>query len=185
MKTEAYIVLGPSRSGTSLAMGLLSSMGVHLGDNLKMEGINNPCYYEDMDLIDLLVYRKNVDPRDIVKRLAVKPKWGMKLPRLLFHWDLFAPFIPNPRFVVARRSLDSIADSQVATMHRNPKEKALASALRQYALIASYAEPRFDIRFEDWFNDKRDDQLQRLADFAGLSVTTESRELIQTNLKRF
>lgn len=177
---ESYIVLGAPKSGTSLTMGLLAKMGVHIGDNLKKGG-PNPNYFEDKELVRY--DKEGGDPKEIVDKLKSE-KWGMKLPQLVFYWQDFEPYIENPRFVVCHRDRGAHIKSFRRWVDKVSREEAEERINRNYNAVAQLPDvPTLHVNFEDWF--KGDEQLQRLAEFAGLEVTEEARNLINPKLQHY
>lgn len=183
-ETEAYIVVGPERTGTSLAMGVLAAMGVYIGDDYKTRGPFNPCYYEDNGLHQLLKFGQG-SAAEIVNRLGVQPKWGMKLPRLSFSWtDLFGPLVKTPKFVVTHRETEAAVQS---FKHSCGPERSLDEIRRHqlshYDAIDKFATDRIDVYFEKWFSGEG--QLVELAHFAGVTVTPEAKALVNPRERHY
>lgn len=133
--TRTVVVLGVPRSGTSATAGMLEILGVNMGDCEKRDELN-PCgYYEDKDFMlllhrvcdmvgrewngftpldpeSVLAYRDKVDGdvRDLVdKRTQNADAWGWKAPLTGPLFDLFAPYLTNPYFVVVLRNPMDVA----------------------------------------------------------------------------
>ena len=136
MKT--VVVLGPCRSGSSMLAGVLSCLGVDMGDSVslsKWKHLNKYGCYEDEDFVDLI--------RRIVIRagshldwfsfpseedvLGVQPFFDMEIKRLIksrqkdlwgwkFPWSgavmhLLHQYLVNPFYIVLRRDSKSVARS--------------------------------------------------------------------------
>ena len=180
---EAYIVFGHHRTGTSLTMGILRALGVWIGDDYKMEGPKNPCYFEDNGLIDFIINRKGT-PEAIVNRLSQKQKWGMKLPQLVHYWDRFKDLIPDPRFVITHRDMDACITSIMRTSGK-PRSQVISEIENTYRLIEeiTLGHRRIYIKFERWFPPEK--QLKELSDFVGLAVTHKALRLPRLRYKHF
>jgi len=182
---EAYIVIGMPRTGTSLAMGLLSKMGVYTGVSRK--GANNPNYYEAQILFDLINHKEGVTAEQVVKELSTgRDKWGMKHPTIANRWDEFQPFIERPRFVVCHRIDESAQyQSHIAAIRVQSLESFRRRARLYHDRVVEITDghPVFHCNYEQWFSSSA--QLRNLATFAGLKVTPEAADLIDPTLKHY
>jgi hypothetical protein len=172
--SEAYIVVGPPRSGTSLAAGLLCALGVDFGGNYK-GGRFNPVYYEDLALANFFLNGEGT-PKEIVERLQRSSKWGMKFPRLCLYWSLFEGLVTKPHFIVTLRSLESIVASR---KHSSCPQLSLSQIRedteKHYRGMKALQGPKLCVWFENWFTSE--EQLNRLAAFVGLPVTEKAQKL--------
>lgn len=188
--SECYVVLGPSRTGTSLCAGLIKEMGVWLGNQLKKGGSYgaNQNYYEDMGLVKLATKEQGT-ARDIVKRLE-RPKWGIKMPHLIRLWEQhgFDSLIENPRFIVCHRNTQAVITSQYIWVDRKSTlEQKTAGVANYYTKVHDIVgiRPCLHIQYEFWFNYKqREEQLEELGRFTGLEVTNKVRNVINPDLWR-
>ena len=188
MTSECYLVLGPDRTGTSLCAGLIKSMGVWLGNNLKQnlnEGqVSNRYYNEDLALIELALRGKG-SAKEIVDRLK-RPKWGLKLPHLLKVWPSFEPLIENPKFIVCYRNPEDHYHSYNKWINRSSK-KYVEEVVDGYYLRSSEIirdRQTFNVDFDLWFGKLRDSQLRCLSEFVGLPITGEVVKQIKPELRR-
>lgn len=181
--TQAFIVIGPPRTGTSLTMGLLTKMGVWGGEDYR-EGPNNPCYYEDRTLFDWVAQKATAE--EVVKKLAVKPKWGMKHPRIAERWDEFEELIKNPHFIIThRRNLRAQIKSHQRAIRKQSESEIIDRNSRYYGCTVPLQDryPCLHVYFEDWF-DHTDWALSRLAGFAGVDlIPDEVEQLINPSLR--
>jgi len=186
MPNICVAVLGPAKSGTSLTAGLLRTMGVDFGTHLKMQGPAPHRYYEDFDVINMLLKDNpnKTTPEAIVKRLA-KPLWGIKLPRLTFDWHLFAPYVDEVRFVVTRRNILAHRRSYQQQVARVTDKKFFSMLDRQYSTLAQFANPRIEISFDNWFTDSAESQLWSLSKYVGGHLTEETRQLIDHRMRHY
>jgi len=186
--SQAYIVVGMPRTGTSLTMGLLAAMGVFVGREMR-KGRYNPNYFENQQMFDWINGVRGVKAKDIVAKLSYgNEKWGMKHPNLATRWSELAEFVRNPHFVVThRKDFKAQATSHRAVIRKQSLKSLKIRHTKYYQTVARISEglPRIDVYFEDWFNDNKEDQLRRLADFAGLTITGSARGLIDPKLKHF
>lgn len=138
---KTVIVLGCSRSGTSMTAGILDIVGVKMG-NLRDPAPENPKgYFEDKDFLslcddmliaadpaahsfnpppvqDILKTKDRFDTR--IKRLlkkraleAGRESWGWKVTITCFTIRLFLPYLKSPHFVIVFRNHLDIAKSMV------------------------------------------------------------------------
>jgi hypothetical protein len=146
---KTVIVLGTARSGTSVTAGMLSSLGVNMG-NVGYATESNPRgAFEDRDFerfhkemfnaIDggktywdpptreRALAEKPVVDSHIARLMAEKSKgqklWGWKHPRSVLTIDLFLPYVTNPHFVMVFRNPLAIAYSSVE--HTKNREKSV------------------------------------------------------------
>ena len=180
--------LGMPRTGTSLTMGLLNEMGVHVGPCRK--GKNNPNYYEGTRLFDY-ISKGEGSVLEVVELLDVAPKWGMKQPNIATRWDEFSPILNNERFsihfvVTHRRNKDAQYKSHLKAIRRQPRDDFDERGKKYYDTVDDITENehRIDVFFEDWFNQTKSKQMKDLADFAGLQVTQSALDLINPNLSK-
>ena len=133
---KCVVVLGPPRSGTSLTAGILSKMGVDMGNIRPLDTQNPTGYFEDKDFLSLIdkIYEaaqpgsNGFNPPCIENILAQKDRFDEKIGQLVQHrlsacksaiwgWkavgtsftiDLFLPHLVSPHFVaVLRHPLDT------------------------------------------------------------------------------
>ncbi len=183
--SQAYIVLGMPRTGTSLAMGLLTAMGVYIGKATRKGG-NNPEYFENRTLFNFIQRKKGYTAQTVIQELQVVEKWGMKQPNIIRYWDEFKPLIRNPHFIIThRRDLDAQYQSHTAAIRIQSRKSFDKRNHDYYSSLEAIIEdhPRIDVTYEDWFKDEQ--QLERLAEFSGLTVTQSSRNLINPKLKHY
>ena len=185
-ETECYIVLGPPRTGTSLAAGLLQNLGVYGGEPTDFRrGSNNPHYYEHQ-LVFEFVSGRIPSFAPLVGFFSRFPKWFIKQPRLLQRWDEVEPLLPAYRFVVTHR-YDKTAQYQShrRAIRNQTREEFEQRTKRYYAdlLEITGGHPRADVWFEDWFEDTT--QLEYLAEFVGLPLTQPAIELVDPTLKHY
>lgn len=136
MKT--VLILGPCRSGTSTLAGILSRLGVQMGDEGRLENwkhLNEHGCYEDEDFVDLvrrvvigtgchltwfdfpskeavLAQKAAFDGR--IRRLVERKRgeiWGWKFPWTAAVLPLLEPHLEDPRYIVMRRDPRAIAQS--------------------------------------------------------------------------
>ena len=128
------VILGMHRSGTSMIAGLLTRLGVHMGDKLVGACWSNPMgHFEDQEFYELneRILRAaggtwDAPPgREAILRQAdtfngeiatlvggrTPRAWGWKDPRTCLTAELFLPHLRNARFIVCHRQAASIAAS--------------------------------------------------------------------------
>lgn len=173
------------RTGTSLAMGLLSKMGIFTGESRK--GKNNPEYFENQLLFDFINHKDHVSAEQVILSLSEgHKKWGMKQPNIVNRWEELKPLIDNPHFVIThRRDLKAQFRSHQKAIRNQSWYSFQQRQIEYYTSVKRIAagHPEIHFNYEDWMTDKK--ALQRLADFAGVSVTQEAKDFINPSLKHF
>jgi hypothetical protein len=128
--SQAVIITGMHRSGTSLVSNLLQSAGVNIGDRLLDANVANPRgYFEDVDFYtyhEQLLHEQgqtylHVDQgfvfaptpaavegaRQLLDQRAGRPLWGWKDPRTSLFLNFWHELLPDARYVfVYRHPLD-------------------------------------------------------------------------------
>ena len=150
---KTIIVLGAPRSGTSMAAGILSLIGVNMGNLRKADSENPKGYFEDKDFLSVCTdILKAVESKsngfnvpDIEDILKVKNQfneriesllfnksndsglndWGWKVTTTCFTIELFSPFLRNPYFIVILRNPYDIAKSMVKYSRNKPIYKEI------------------------------------------------------------
>jgi hypothetical protein len=124
--SQAVIITGMHRSGTSLVSSLLQQTGVHVGERLIAANEANPRgYFEDVDFYEFhegLLHARGqtylyLEPdfsfeptaaesaraAELVKERAGRPVWGWKDPRTSLFLTFWKQHVPNARFVFVYR----------------------------------------------------------------------------------
>lgn len=134
--TKTVVVLGMHRSGTSAVAGMLTKLGVNMGENLYPPDHGNPLgHYEDVDFMDantailraaggewhnppsdfqIRVFGAREGQRviDLINdRNAKHQIWGFKDPRTCLTLPLYLPHLPNAHFIIIKRDCHEIARS--------------------------------------------------------------------------
>lgn len=164
---KTVIVLGPARSGTSLAAGMAHTLGYNMNPKKMGDDGHNPRGgFEDVQLIKITAELKQgeclgLDMRMheiIFQRDGDGERWGFK-SALTHHCldDIFGYF-HNPVFIVTRRDLEDNAKSwqhHMATVFATPvtDEEAIDRIAEDYKILEAALEkypdvPRFDIQYE-------------------------------------
>lgn len=131
---KTVVVLGMHRSGTSMVTGVLSRLGVDVGQELLGKHWSNPLgHFEDRDFLELnnrileaaggswdappsedairaqmANFIKEV--KDVIGRKN-SSIWGWKDPRTSLTIELYLPYLTNPYFIVCHRDFKAIAES--------------------------------------------------------------------------
>ena len=135
---KEVIILGMHRSGTSMVGGVLSRLGVDLGDDSPGRQISNPLgHFEDRDFlkinvailaeaggswnhppqaIKILENGKKYFPQiqnllDSRREITRGRPWGWTDPRTSLTLELFVPYLSNAFFIWCQRNPDEIAAS--------------------------------------------------------------------------
>ena len=133
-KQKTVVVLGMHRSGTSMTAGILTILGINMGDKLIGPSWSNPLgHFEDKEFVELndkildeaggswydppprkeiLKLKSEFSQR--IKSLLLQRElmlWGWKDPRTSLTIELYLPYLKNPYFVVCYREPKEIAQS--------------------------------------------------------------------------
>jgi hypothetical protein len=130
------VILGMHRSGTSMVAGILTKLGINMGDELLGKTPSNPFgHFEDRDFVNLnnsiLLKAKgswdeppsekdilsqaddfnNEIQKLIKKKSDLRNIWGWKDPRTSLTIKLYIPYLKNPYFIICHRKNTEIANS--------------------------------------------------------------------------
>ena len=132
---RTVIILGAARSGTSVTTGILSVLGLDVGNVRPPDETNPHGYFEDAEVSKLIseIYalaggtglnppakEKILEQRERVdkkveqfcqKRSKNKKIWGWKVPGTNLVIELFLPYLVNPHFVIVFRNPLMVAKS--------------------------------------------------------------------------
>lgn len=180
-KSEIVVVIGPGRSGTSLAMNLLVDAGMRTGRLTEQVDTANPMGdFEDQDIIRIheAIYntlgilpllprdiartefgriRENVDEltRLVAQAAEGGTPWGFKDPRtssLLPVWDMvFRAAGVTPRYVLCVRHPGAVATSMKTHFARSDEQGELLWATRVAESLLNAGSEAFLLHYEDWF----------------------------------
>ena len=186
-------VVGADRSGTSLAVNLLSDLGFYAkSDNRPPDKFNPQGYGETKNLSEInnrilsifggptllptrLPQGWEKDPRlepvrelaaDLVGEMNQHKRWVWKNePLTLPFWRGFVP--PGHRYVICVRNPMASIESQQKALGASRNGAALIWFNRNLAAIRNTSgERRFFLFYDDYF-DQKSDQVGRLTDFVG------------------
>lgn len=133
---QTVVILGNQGSGTSMTAGIISKLGVAIGENLfRILDNKLRCGYgEDMDFVTLnsqivnVTRQTGMNPHDKDNILAQKEKfsdeiqklikhkqkfglWGWKNPLTIVTIELYLPYIVNPYFLICDRKQQGITNN--------------------------------------------------------------------------
>ena len=151
--SQAIVVTGMHRSGTSLVMRLLQGLGVNIGERLLEGAPGNPRgFFEDVDFYELhqailrrcglsilvedaadipeLTEREARGARSILAERESLELWGFKDPRTSLFLDFWSRQLPGARYVL---------------LYRHPVEVVL-SLLRRGSDLGALANPLIALR---------------------------------------
>ncbi len=155
--SQAVIISGMHRSGTSLVSSLLQRAGVNVGGQLLAANVANPRgYFEDVDFYefqDALLHARNqtylyvedhfhFEPtreeldraRQLIDQRSHLPVWGWKDPRTSLFLDFWHELLPGARYVFVYRHPFEVLLSLVrrGDFHNHPALTAGLSAWLVY-----------------------------------------------------
>jgi len=136
--SKSVIILGMHRSGTSMIGGVLTCLGVDLGEDSPGKQTSNPLgHFEDREFLELNrkiikaaggtwdnppgspqilnTLEKFADEIAELVRIKVDQHphalWGWKDPRTSLTVGLYIPYLKNPYILICQREPDQIAES--------------------------------------------------------------------------
>jgi len=199
MKNRTVITLGKGRCGSSMIAGILSKLGVDMGDDgeYKDPSYNRWGYWQNKEILkfnQVLIQKEGLEweklpseeetmklfpeYKEEVKALVEKhrkePIWGWKEERTLFTYPLFLQFVENPYFIVIHREMEAhVGSSMRSSGLRDPvktRETIENYYLRVDELFKKHKYPRLDVKYDDFFK-RANKEIKRMIDFLGISPT--------------
>lgn len=195
------VLLGATRSGTSVTAGVLAGLGVNFGSNLRPADSRNPFgYFEDRDFLDLnrrilaaaggnsfqpparddiLAQRRRFED-EIAELVASRDErlWGWKTTNTCLTLELFLPHLSNPRLILLTRDPLATARSQVSfTDGQLRLTESLRVVVTYYARLLDVVErheeiPHFSLSYEELLREPVA-TASRLTHFLHLSLPPE------------
>jgi hypothetical protein len=205
-RLRTVVVLGLARSGTSVVTGMLKILGVDMGPSTD-DDANPRGSHEDIDfakfhreLFEMAGHGTGYwNPPSREQILALRPRvnaivqgllqkksegktlWGWKHSRTILTYELFLPYLVNPRFILVFRNLIGTALSSVehTRKYRNPVDFSRAMKLGHYyhgemlSFLENHPEiPKLLVCYEAVVADPLK-EAEKMADFLGVEVSTE------------
>ena len=197
---RTFIVLGCSRSGTSLLSGILHESGVNMGHRFGgVDEINPVGFYENLDFADLNIqilktlgieHMATVPPEMVENATQMEIEiaaaivknasgdWGWKDPRTVILWPWYERCLCemlHPHLIITHRGRDELLRSWLRTGQIKSRGQGEMLAyyfdLRLIEIEACTGYPTLHVQFEDWWDDL-DEQVARLAEFTGHEINT-------------
>lgn len=164
---KTILVLGIGRGGTSMVAGVLSKLGIYMGDGLSSR-------YQDSTLLDCLKRNDKKQAKKIIKeRDASYPVWGVKKLRL-WRWErLFRERV----YVVVVRDIFATANRRTTIYNISLLAEMFKVLGLNFALLLflwTTKRPIFIASYEKALLFP-DDFIAGLADFLGLADNPEQR----------
>ena len=171
-ENKQVIITGLPRSGTSVVAGIVSILGVDMGNVDTVTTDKHPTgTYEDHDISNqnhgmtslfgeyahpkpsiVEPTRENIERvTDLISRKSEgKPLWGCKDPRISFMMELWAMSAENPYFIVTTRERESYIDAirRYATMQDPTEYVDMVTEMFEDQLKKLQRTPRMIVRFE-------------------------------------
>jgi len=201
---RTFLIAGSSRSGTSLAAGLLHLNGISMGMRFTPNHVSNPLgFFEDLEFTNFNAeWLRNAGgsfasppTQNNINRIAAsmnadlylanlvaskgRAEWGVKDPRLVWLWEFYAKAFEryNPHLIVTRRNVADIACSLLAAGWANDLYHGTKIAQRFNERLAKIIKATTWPVLELHFEQWRDDrrrQEERLEQFVGRRMNFES-----------
>lgn len=125
---KTVIVVGPSRSGTSMVSGLVKLLGVYMGEQTNRT-------HEDKRFLRNVPIDEKLNT--IKKRNEQYSSWGWKMPAAKSYITDLYPHLRNPYFVVSVRNPINICLSKNNRTGDPELHKIFNSSLKYYSNIVS------------------------------------------------
>lgn len=216
MKT--FIIIGCHRSGTSLTSMLANKIGVYIGDKLiGPTHYNKYGHFENIEFMRLHekwlkeLHSSWHDPPSIesikehipkfkneaieyVNKFKREPLWGWKDPRNTIFLPVYLEIVENPHVIICLR--DSISIAKSLSKRDKFTFEYSKSVVKKYMehleyckkLIKSNKIPNIEIKFENYFNDGKN-EIRKLMKFILGTISEQKVEfltkLIDPNAKHF
>jgi len=166
---KTVVVMGVSRSGTSMLVSLLEGLGVHMGDGKSFGS------QEDAQIFKALE-AENFDEQAFQKLVEEKTSkhtvWGWKRPESYKHLERFEHIIQNPAYIFTFRDILAISQRNHSVTGIDPV-KALKANHKRYENILSILtrtdKPVLLVSYEKAVADKSYLAL-RVAEFLGIDL---------------
>ena len=118
-----YAIISTPRSGSSALSGVVHTLGISMGDRLLPPMEQNPKgFYEDMEFLEhhanmygnIPYLMDGLEPgapsspnpvyASLIRRRCIKPKWGLKDPRMVFLVQEFKQYLMNCKLKIISTS---------------------------------------------------------------------------------
>ena len=199
---KTIIILGMHRSGTSMIAGLITKMGISMGDDLLGKNPSNPFgHFEDRDFYNINrevlskangswdnppneknilaqadLFNKRIE-KLIKKKNNNRDIWGWKDPRTSLTIKLYMPYLINPYFIFCHRQDVKIAES---LKRRDDFEiqKGLDLTNIYNDRIKNFFQEyenfkKIDLYYEEFFAHPRQN-IRKIVDFLSLEISKEN-----------
>ncbi len=167
---KTIIVSGVARSGTSLVAGVLSKLGVFLGDTAC------PPVYEDTELGRAMENRELAAAKAIIGRYDEKHAiWGWKRPSSIGYLDEVDAVFSNPIYVFIFKDIFSIAKRNEISMHAD-LIKNMRSVYKQQGKIIDFIEERNPVAMLVAYDKalvEKDRFVRALCELAGIEASAD------------
>ncbi|MFX1378942.1 MAG: sulfotransferase family protein [Promethearchaeota archaeon] len=198
-KSKVVVILGMHRSGTSMVGGVLTRLGVTMGENFREDRIiSNPLgFYEDIKFLNLnndilreaggswenppkleqILYQRSKFENSIKKLVKEKPQlWGWKDPRTCLTIRLYLPYLINAYFIVCHREPESIANS-LYKRSRMPRDKAIKLyEIYQEEIVNFFKDypnlRKIDLNYNDVISNPKEN-INEIIDFLDIKVKSK------------
>ena len=161
------VVVGLTRSGTSMIGSLFHSLGLHMGSSV------DKAVFEDVEIAHLVESEDYDGLKAVVAgRNATHDVWGFKRPNAYQHLAKILPLLRKPRLIVMFRDILAIAMRNHVSMQMDVLP-ALPKYLDQYRVlvdnVAKVKCPALLVSYEK-FVQFPEESVTRTAEFAGLNL---------------
>lgn len=167
------VVVGVARGGTSLLAGILSKLGVFMGDE------SHPPVYEDLCLSRAFENGDPGRPNDVIADYDRRyTTWGWKRPGSVDYLERMHGLLRKPRYLVVFKDIFSIANRNRISM-ANDVLPGMQRALSDYQKVIDFLEqrkpPALLVSYDKALSDKAA-FVDAMIDFCGLHPEARARD---------
>jgi len=197
---KSALVLGTSRSGTSMTAGILHYLGVNMNPSQKRSELTPRGTFEDVNWSHLTkqirddIRGRKIPPRDIrgkyrerIQELIRSGLWGFKSAATIHCLSVIYREIENPHLIFVWRNPEDTAKSKI--YHAKKREGRIRNYSDTYnevidhriimdRLYQFYPCPKINISYEQIRRDPIEVS-ESLARFLGISITPEMKDSIR------
>ena len=201
--STCILVLGTPRSGTSCVAGILSNLGIFMGDNLIEADPMNPLgFFQDVEFEELFDDLDTWMPTNITmdkfhtrrkklvaliqKRVNLNLDWGVKFKHAPFVVPLFESITPVKLIVTERNIHSSIASLNAwSEPHdQDPTQVINRATNRISQVVNETSSPILKVNFDNLLLNP-EIEVKKIAGFIGRDSTPEAVEFVKPALKRY
>ena len=177
-EASTIIVLGVSRSGTSMVAAILDSLGVYLGTRLDR------AVFEDQEIARALEKEPSSLVKIIERNNAAHELWGFKRPLAYKTISPYLHHFRNPRFIITFRDVLAVALRNTISTNAVLRNSLIEVARLTGELIdfvKDLSAPALLISYEKALADPAR-AVEAIVDFCGIEATLDQKSLARSKI---